>query len=81
MNDGIYQSLTKAYINFNWNVFLFSILNIHFKELTCFDNLNTLVNFYSKYTENNIIDQMILKHLKTFRILIRCRDNYTRNHY
>ena len=76
MTDGNYQSLTKAYINFNWNVFLFFILNIHFKELTCFDNLNTLVNFFSKYIENNKIDQMILKHLKTFRILMS-GDNYT----
>ena len=32
--------------------------------------LNTLVNFYLKYIENYIIDQMILKHLKTFRILM-----------
>ena len=51
-------------------MFFFLILYIHFKELPCFDNLNTLVNFYLKYIENNIIDQMILKHLKTFRILI-----------
>jgi hypothetical protein len=40
MNDGNYQSLTRAYINFDWNVFLFLILYIHFKELTCFHNLN-----------------------------------------
>jgi hypothetical protein len=32
--------------------------------------LSKKINFYSKYIENNIIDQMILKHLKTFRILI-----------
>ena len=70
MTEGNYQSLKKAYTNFKWNVFLFLILYIHFKELPCFDNLNTLVNFYSKYIENNIIDQMILKHLKTFRILM-----------
>ena len=57
MNDGNYQSLTNAYIN------LFLILYIHFKEIPCFDNINTLVNFYLKYIENNLIDQMILKHL------------------
>ena len=59
--------------------FLFLNLHIHFKELPCIDNLNTLVIFYSKYIENNIIDQMILKHLKTFRILMS-GENYTRNH-
>jgi len=32
--------------------------------------LYALLNFYSKYIENNIIDQMVLKHLKTFRILM-----------
>ena len=63
MNDGNCQSLTKAYINFKWNVFLFLIFYIHFKELPCFDNINTLVNFYSKYIENNIIHQITLKHL------------------
>ena len=40
---------TKAYINFKWNVLLYLILYLHFKELPCFDNLNKLVNFYSKY--------------------------------
>jgi hypothetical protein len=56
MTDGNYQSLTKAYINFKWNVFLFFILYIHFKELPCIDNLNTPDNFYSKYIEklNNL---------------------------
>ena len=64
--------------NFKWIVFLFLILYIHFKELPCFYNLNTLVNLYSKYIENNIIDQKILKHLKTLRILM---SGDTRNHY
>ena len=59
--------------------FLFLILYIHFKELPCIDNLNTLVNFYSKYIENNTTDQMILKHLKIFKILMS-GENYTRNH-
>jgi hypothetical protein len=63
MNDGNYKSFTKAYIKFYLNVFLFLIFYIHFKELPCFDNINTLVNFYSKYIENNIIHQIILKHL------------------
>ena len=72
--------MRKAYINFKCNMFLFLILYIHLKELPCFDNLNTPVNFYSKYIENNILDQKILIHLKTLRILMS-GDNYIRNHY
>ena len=70
MTDENYQFLTNAYINFKWNVFLFLILYIHFKELPCIDNLNTLDNFYSKYIEK-------LNNLQNFDV----GDNYTRNPY
>jgi len=48
MSDGNYQSLTKAYINFKWKVFLFLILYIHFKELPC------ILFKIHLYIENNI---------------------------